>query len=99
MYSCEQIKAISSFGENEDVQVEIAEYKEQMRLRCRKCGGKINKGSSGRPAKMPEEQIRTYIDSLFALLLWANFTKDNFDIDKAQDVLDKDHYAFNLFEM
>lgn len=36
--------------------------------------------------------IRTYIDSLLALP-WGKFTKDNFDIDKAQDVLDKDHYG------
>lgn len=98
-YLREQIKAISKeLGENEDVQAEIAEYKEQMsKLKMPKnVAEKINK-ELGRLAKMPPMTpegavIRTYIDSLLALP-WGKFTKDNFDIDKAQDVLDKDHYG------
>ena len=98
-YLREQIKAISKeLGENEDVQAEIAEYKEQMsKLKMpQNVGEKINK-ELGRLAKMPPMTpegavIRTYIDSLLALP-WGKFTKDNFDIDKAQDVLDKDHYG------
>lgn len=98
-YLREQIKAISKeLGENEDVQAEIAEYKEQMsKLKMpQNVAEKINK-ELGRLAKMPPMTpegavIRTYIDSLLALP-WGKFTKDNFDIDKAQDVLDKDHYA------
>ena len=98
-YLREQIKAISKeLGENEDVQAEIAEYKEQMSKlkRPQNVAEKINK-ELGRLAKMPPMTpegavIRTYIDSLLALP-WGKFTKDNFDIDKAQDVLDKDHYG------
>lgn len=98
-YLREQIKAISKeLGENEDVQVEIADYKEQMsKLKMpQNVAEKINK-ELGRLAKMPPMTpegavIRTYIDSLLALP-WGKFTKDNFDIDKAQDVLDKDHYG------
>lgn len=98
-YLREQIKAISKeLGENEDVQAEIAEYKEQMsKLKMpQNVSEKINK-ELGRLAKMPPMTpegavIRTYIDSLLALP-WGKFTKDNFDIDKAQDVLDKDHYG------
>ena len=98
-YLREQIKAISKeLGENEDVQAEIAEYKEQMsKLKMpQNVAEKINK-ELARLAKMPPMTpegavIRTYIDSLLALP-WGKFTKDNFDIDKAQDVLDKDHYA------
>lgn len=98
-YLREQIKAISKeLGENEDVQAEIAEYKEQMsKLKMpQNVAEKINK-ELGRLAKMPPMTpegavIRTYIDSLLALP-WGRFTKDNFDIDKAQDVLDKDHYG------
>lgn len=98
-YLREQIKAISKeLGENEDVQAEIAEYKEQMsKLNMpQNVAEKINK-ELGRLAKMPPMTpegavIRTYIDSLLALP-WGKFTKDNFDIDKAQDVLDKDHYG------
>lgn len=98
-YLREQIKAISKeLGENEDVQAEIAEYKEQMsKLKMpQNVAEKINK-ELGRLAKMPPMTpegavIRTYIDSLLALP-WGNFTKDNFDLDKAQDVLDNDHYG------
>lgn len=98
-YLREQIKAISKeLGENEDVQAEIAEYKEQMsKLKMpQNVSEKINK-ELGRLAKMPPMTpegavIRTYIDSLLALP-WGKFTNDNFDIDKAQDVLDKDHYG------
>lgn len=98
-YLREQIKAISKeLGENEDVQAEIADYKEQMsKLKMpQNVAEKINK-ELGRLAKMPPMTpegavIRTSIDSLLALP-WGKFTKDNFDIDKAQDVLDKDHYG------
>lgn len=98
-YLREQIKAISKeLGENEDVQAEIADYKEQMsKLKMpQNVAEKINK-ELGRLAKMPPMTpegavIRTYIDSLLALP-WGKFTKDNFDIDKAQDVLNKDHYG------
>ena len=98
-YLREQIKAISKeLGENEDVQAEIADYKEQMsKLKMpQNVAEKINK-ELGRLAKMPPMTpegavIRTYIDSLLALP-WGKFTKDNFDIDKAQDILDKDHYG------
>lgn len=98
-YLREQIKAISKeLGENEDVQAEIADYKEQMsKLKMpQNVAEKINK-ELGRLAKMPPMTpegavIRTYIDSLLALP-WGKFTKDNFDLDKAQTVLDNDHYG------
>lgn len=98
-YLREQIKAISKeLGENEDVQAEIADYKEQMsKLKMPQNVAEKIKKELGRLAKMPPMTpegavIRTYIDSLLALP-WGKFTKDNFDIDKAQDVLDKDHYG------
>ena len=98
-YLREQIKAISKeLGENEDVQAEIADYKEQMsKLKMpQNVAEKINK-ELGRLAKMPPMTpegavIRTYIDSLLALP-WGKFTKDNFDLDKAKAVLDNDHYG------
>lgn len=98
-YLREQIKAISKeLGENEDVQAEIADYKEQMsKLKMpQNVAEKINK-ELGRLSKMPPMTpegavIRTYIDSLLALP-WGKFTKDNFDLDKAQAVLDNDHYG------
>lgn len=98
-YLREQIKAISKeLGENEDVQAEIADYKEQMsKLKMPQNVAEKNNKELGRLAKMPPMTpegavIRTYIDSLLALP-WGKFTKDNFDLDKAQAVLDNDHYG------
>lgn len=98
-YLREQIKAISKeLGENEDIQAEISDYKEKMaKLKLpRDVADKINK-ELGRLSKMPPMTpegavIRSYIDALLALP-WGKFTKDNFDLDKAQKVLDGDHYG------
>lgn len=98
-YLREQIKAISKeLGENEDIQAEISDYKEKMaKLKLpRDVADKINK-ELGRLSKMPPMTpegavIRSYIDALLALP-WGKFTRDNFDLDKAQSVLDADHYG------
>lgn len=98
-YLREQIKAISKeLGEGEDVQGEIADYKLQMsKLKLPEdVTKKLNK-ELGRLAKMPPMTpegavIRSYIDALLALP-WGKFTKDNFDLKKAQKVLDTDHYG------
>ena len=98
-YLREQIKAISKeLGENEDIQAEISDYKEKMaKLKLpRDVADKISK-ELGRLSKMPPMTpegavIRSYIDALLALP-WGKFTRDNFDLDKAQSVLDADHYG------
>lgn len=98
-YLREQIKAISKeLGENEDVQAEINDYKEKMaKLKLpRDVADKISK-ELGRLGKMPPMTpegavIRSYIDALLSLP-WGKFTKDNFNLDKAQKVLDGDHYG------
>lgn len=98
-YVREQIKALSKeIGEGEDVQSEIADYREQMaKLKLPEdVVKKLNK-EFGRLAKMPPMTpegavIRTYIDALLALP-WGKFSKDNFDLKKAQEVLDHDHYG------
>lgn len=98
-YVREQIKALSKeIGEGEDVQSEIADYREQMaKLKLPETViKKLNKEFS-RLAKMPPMTpegavIRSYIDALLALP-WGKFTKDNFDLHKAQEVLDHDHYG------
>lgn len=98
-YLREQIKAISKeLGENEDIQAEISDYKEKMaKLQLpRDVADKISK-ELGRLSKMPPMTpegavIRSYIDALLALP-WGKFTRDNFDLDKAQSVLDADHYG------
>ena len=98
-YVREQIKALSKeIGEGEDVQSEIAEYRDQMaKLKLPDAvEKKLNKEFS-RLVKMPPMTpegavIRSYIDALLALP-WGKFSKDNFDLKKAQEVLDTDHYG------
>lgn len=98
-YLREQIKAISKeLGEAEDLQSEIAEYKQKIvQLDMPKdVAAKLNKELS-RLAKMPPMTpegavIRSYIEALLALP-WGKFTEDNFDLQQAQKVLDHDHYG------
>lgn len=98
-YLREQIKAINKeLGESEDLQAEIAEYKEKIaNLDIPKdVEAKLNKEFS-RLAKMPPMTpegavIRSYIEALIALP-WGIFTEDNFDLKRAEKVLDQDHYG------
>ena len=98
-YLREQIKVISKeLGDSEDVQAEVAEYKEQMaKLKLpADVKAKLDK-ELGRLTKMPPMTpegavIRSYIDALLALP-WGKFSKDNFDLQKAKETLDADHYG------
>lgn len=98
-YLREQIKAISKeLGENEDIQEELSDYKQQMeKLKLPDNVAEKIKKELGRLAKMPPMTqegavIRGYIDAVLALP-WGIFTEDNFDLKKAQEILDKDHYG------
>lgn len=98
-YLREQIKAISKeLGESEDLQSEIAEYKQKIASMDmpEDVAEKLNKELS-RLAKMPPMTpegavIRSYVDALVALP-WGKFTEDNFDLQRAQEILDRDHYG------
>lgn len=98
-YLREQIKVISKeLGDSEDVQAEVAEYKEQMaKLKMpADVAAKLNK-EFGRLMKMPPMTpegavIRSYVEALLSLP-WGKFSKDNFDLHKAKATLDADHYG------
>lgn len=98
-YLREQMKAINKeLGENDERQTEIDEYKKQMsELELpAEVVEKINK-ELDRLYKMPPMMaesavIRNYIDVLLSLP-WGKFTEDNFDLEVAAQVLDKDHYG------
>lgn len=98
-YLREQIKVISKeLGDSEDVQAEVADYKELMaKLKLpADVKAKLDKELS-RLTKMPPMTpegavIRSYIDALLALP-WGKFSKDNFDLHKAKETLDADHYG------
>ncbi len=98
-YLREQIKAISKeLGEAEDIQSEIAEYRkriEELEL-PQDVAAKLDK-EFRRLIKMPAMTpdgavIRSYIDALLSLP-WGKFTEDNFDLQRAQRILDSDHYG------
>lgn len=98
-YLREQMKAINKeLGEGDERQAEIDEYKKQMSELDlpAEVVEKINK-ELDRLYKMPPMMaesavIRNYIDVLLSLP-WGKFTEDNFDLEVADKVLDKDHYG------
>lgn len=98
-YLREQMKAINKeLGEGDERQAEIDEYKKQMSELDlpAEVVEKINK-ELDRLYKMPPMMaesavIRNYIDVLLSLP-WGKFTEDNFDLEVAVKVLDKDHYG------
>ena len=98
-YLREQMKAINKeLGEGDERQAEIDEYKKQMSELDlpAEVVEKINK-ELDRLYKMPpmiaeSAVIRNYIDVLLSLP-WGKFTEDNFDLEVAAKVLDKDHYG------
>lgn len=98
-YLREQMKAINKeLGEGDERQAEIDEYKKQMAELDLpdEVVEKINKELE-RLYKMPPMMaesavIRNYIDVLLSLP-WGKFTEDNFDLEVAAKVLDKDHYG------
>lgn len=98
-YLREQMKAINKeLGEGDERQAEIDEYKKQMSELDlpAEVVEKINK-ELDRLYKMPPMMaesavIRNYIDMLLSLP-WGKFTEDNFDLEVAAKVLDKDHYG------
>ena len=93
------MKAINKeLGEGDERQAEIDEYKKQMSELDlpAEVVEKINK-ELDRLYKMPPMMaesavIRNYIDVLLSLP-WGKFTEDNFDLEVAAKVLDKDHYG------
>ena len=98
-YLREQMKAISSeLGESESASEEAYEY----HMKIEKLGldgesaEKLHK-EADRLLKMPSNSheagvIKTYLDNCLELP-WNKFTKDKFDIARAANQLDKDHYG------
>ena len=98
-YLREQIKVINKeLGDGDERQAEIDEYKKQMEGRDMppEVTDKLNK-ELDRLFKMPPMMaesgvIRNYVETLLALP-WGIYGKDNFDLKKAEKILNKDHYG------
>lgn len=98
-YLREQIKAISAeLGESEDSLGESEEYKsrilslplteEVQKKLLRECS-KLSKMQSSSP---DANVIRSYLDACLALP-WGKYTSDRFDLVKAQNILDDEHFG------
>lgn len=98
-YLREQIKVINKeLGDGDERQAEVDEYKKQMEGRDLppEVTEKLNK-ELDRLYKMPPMMaesgvIRNYVETLLALP-WGIYGKDNFDLKKAEKILNKDHYG------
>ena len=98
-YLREQIKAINKeLGEGDELKAEIEEYRKQMAgLELPEAVVTKIEKELDRLYKMPPMMaegavIRNYLDALLALP-WGKFNQDNFDLKRAEDVLEKDHYG------
>lgn len=98
-YLREQIKAINKeLGEEEDKEAECSEYREKIKkLKMPKETTEMALKEVDRLAKMPgmvaeAVVIRNYLDWILDLP-WRKETKDNLDINKAEAILNEDHYG------
>ena len=98
-YLNEQIRAIQKeMGQQDDAQSEIQELEKRIRkkklpkeaaTRVRK---ELKKLKLMSPMSAEATVVRNYIDWILALP-WKETTKDNHDIEKAEAILDQDHYG------
>lgn len=98
-YLREQIKAIQKeLGEHEDRYSEVQEFKKRLK------DAKLPKEAKAKvvhelhrfermpPMAAESVVVRNYIDWMISIP-WTKTTRDRIDIDKAEEILDKDHYA------
>lgn len=97
-YLRQQMKAIQEeLGETDERQSEIKEYFEKLKnIKAPKSVKVDIEKQIKRFSKMYQESaesavIRTWLDWIFELP-WNKKTKDTFNIEKAQEILNKDHY-------
>ena len=94
----EQLKAIKQeLGESDDSQAEIQEIREKLEAKKlseevrKEADRELDRLSRLQPASAEYHVIRTYLDWIIDLP-WQEYTEDNLDLERAQTVLDEDHY-------
>ena len=98
-YLREQLRAIQKeLGEEEDINSEADEYREKLsKIKApketkEKIAKEINKFSKISPMSPDISVSRTYLDTIFSLP-WNKETRDKIDLEKAQEILDNEHYG------
>lgn len=98
-YLREQLKAIQDeLGDKDGLGAEIKEYREKIKkLRLKKEVSQKLEKEVGRFAKMGVQTaesgvLRNYLDTVLELP-WNKKTRENMDIEKARQVLERDHYG------
>lgn len=98
-YLNEQMKAIQKeLGDGDGGQDEIAEYEEKIaktklsKEAREKVDGELKKLKSMSPMSAESTVVRNYLDWVLALP-WGKKTRVKKDLNKAQEVLDNDHYG------
>ncbi len=98
-YLRQQLKAIKEeLGEQDDTQVEIEEYRAKIEEKNlppeahKEAERELDRLSRMHPSSAEYTVASTYLDWITALP-WHDSTPDNVDIQKAQKILDEDHYG------
>lgn len=98
-YLREQIKVIQSeLGDKEGINAEIAQYKQKIqKLKMPKEAEEKLYNDLDRLAKIPSMSsdsgvIKTYLDTVLELP-WNTQTKERFNLKKAENILNQDHYG------
>lgn len=98
-YLREQMKAIQKeLGEDDDINSEADEYREKLdKIKApketkEKILKEINKFSKISSMSPDVSVSRAYLDTVFSLP-WNKETRDKFDLEKAKEILDNEHYG------
>jgi len=99
-YLNEQMRAIQKeLGEKDDFKSEIQELEEQLRKKNlteeadKKVKSELKKFKMMSPMSAEATVVRNYIDWILSLPWEGEVTEDNTDIDRAEQILEEDHYG------
>lgn len=99
-YLNEQMNAIQKELGNKDDKSEIAEMEEKLESKKMPADAKekvlkeIKKLKSMSPMSAESAVVRNYIDWMLTLP-WQEYSEDNYDVKRAREILERDHYGLN----
>ncbi len=98
-YLNEQMQAIQKeLGEKDEFKTEIQEIEEKLKTKklskeaLTKVKKELKKLKMMQPMSAEATVVRNYIDWVLSLP-WFDMSEENYDIDKAEQILDEDHYG------